>query len=396
MQGRRSLDLPLFPPLETPLARYPRKNLNPIFENMDPNQPSSSQNSNPPLDQSNILNQVMTMIQHLDQRVVQSMTTMRDEIHQEIQNNMRYEENIRPHRRPMKDYYNPGFYQTRQGIRYPELEANFELKPTFLALLPSFRGQPNEDPYEHIEEFLKICDTLFVTGVPKDAIRLRAFPFNLKDKANHWCKNLDERIDNWEALKNAFLKNFFPIGKMNALRYAIESFSQQPNEHFHDAWERFKESIRKCPNHGIPKHRLIYYFYNGIDTQDQKALNASCGGYILEDDEDHTWKMIECMSDASKNSESHQTFGRYNKKIQAHAIGDDNTALLCAQIDKLQVRLDNLEKEKAQVQPHPQPQMQAQTYPHPQPQYQLLMYQPPMSEEANWVQRNQTSQTPNL
>ena len=134
------------------------------------------------------------------------------------------EQNNRPNPRPMKEYYNPGRFQKRQGLEYPELEANFELKSTFIALLPNFRGMPNEDPYEHIEEFWKTCDTLFVNGVSRDAIRLRAFPFSLKEKAHYWLKNIEVNIDDWESLKDLFLKKFFPIGKQNALRHVIETF----------------------------------------------------------------------------------------------------------------------------------------------------------------------------
>ena len=40
-------------------------------------------------------------------------------------------------RTPMKNYKNPGAYIQRQGIHFPALETNFELKPSFLALLPN-------------------------------------------------------------------------------------------------------------------------------------------------------------------------------------------------------------------------------------------------------------------
>ena len=80
-------------------------------------------------------------------------------------------------RSPMKNYYNPGAYEQRQGVHYPDLGLNFELKPAFLSLLPTFKGMPNKDPYDHIEEFEKVCDTISIDGVPKDAIRLRAFPY---------------------------------------------------------------------------------------------------------------------------------------------------------------------------------------------------------------------------
>ena len=50
--------------------------------------------------------------------------------------------------RTMKENYNPSLYEHRKGVQYP---TNFELKSTFLVLLPTFIGLPNEDPYDFIE-----------------------------------------------------------------------------------------------------------------------------------------------------------------------------------------------------------------------------------------------------
>jgi len=46
-----------------------------------------------------------------------------------------------------------------------------------------FGGLPNDDPYEHIANFLEICDTQQYSGVPKEKVRLMTFPFSLRDKA---------------------------------------------------------------------------------------------------------------------------------------------------------------------------------------------------------------------
>ena len=92
----------------------------------------------------------------------------------------------------MKNYYNPRQYVQRQGIHFPKLETNFELKPSFLALLPTFKGLPNEDPYDQIEEFINIYDTISIVGILKEAITLRAFPYTLKESSHHWCKFLEE------------------------------------------------------------------------------------------------------------------------------------------------------------------------------------------------------------
>ena len=61
--------------------------------------------------------------------------------------------------------------------------ADFELKPSIMNLLPSFYGRTNESPLEHVTEFIEVCSTLGHLGVSKEVIRLRLFPFTLKDEA---------------------------------------------------------------------------------------------------------------------------------------------------------------------------------------------------------------------
>ena len=47
-------------------------------------------------------------------------------------------------------------------------------------------------------------------------------------------------------------------------RNDITSFVQMENESLYDAWERFKDLLRKCPYHGIPPWVQIQTFYNGL------------------------------------------------------------------------------------------------------------------------------------
>lgn len=61
-------------------------------------------------------------------------------------------------------------------------------------MLPSFYGLNNEDPYKHLDEFLEICSTIKLHGFSKDALRMRPFPFCLKDKAKHQLKSLEASI----------------------------------------------------------------------------------------------------------------------------------------------------------------------------------------------------------
>ena len=56
---------------------------------------------------------------------------------------------------------------------------NIELKPNYLALLPKFHGLSGEDPYNFLDEFVRVCNTLQNRGVSEDYILLASFPFSL-------------------------------------------------------------------------------------------------------------------------------------------------------------------------------------------------------------------------
>ena len=53
----------------------------------------------------------------------------------------------------------------------------------------------------HLGTFLEICDTMKMNGVLEDAIRLRLFPFSLKDRARGWLQSVQSgSITTWEDL----------------------------------------------------------------------------------------------------------------------------------------------------------------------------------------------------
>ncbi|XP_071918693.1 uncharacterized protein [Coffea arabica] len=73
-------------------------------------------------------------------------------------------------------------------ITFPTLAENtaFELKSGLIHLLPSFHSLSGEEPHKHVKEFEVVCSSMKPPGVTEEQIRLRAFPFSLKDAAKDW------------------------------------------------------------------------------------------------------------------------------------------------------------------------------------------------------------------
>nr|GEX19763.1 hypothetical protein [Tanacetum cinerariifolium] len=55
-------------------------------------------------------------------------------------------------------------------------------------------------------------------------------------------------------------------------------------ETFGEAWERFKEMLRACPQHEFTELAQIATFYNGLNDNDQDSLNVAAGGNLLNND----------------------------------------------------------------------------------------------------------------
>ena len=64
------------------------------------------------------------------------------------------------------------------------------VKPYIVPLLPTFHGMESENPYKHIREFEEVCNTFKEDTTTVDLMRLKIFPFTLKDKEKIWLNSL--------------------------------------------------------------------------------------------------------------------------------------------------------------------------------------------------------------
>ncbi|KAL6348603.1 hypothetical protein AAG906_016123 [Vitis piasezkii] len=153
------------------------------------------------------------------------------------------------------------------------------IRPHIVPLLPTFHGMESENPYAHIKEFEDVCNTFRDGGASIDLMRLKLFPFTLKDKAKIWLNSLRPRsIHTWTDLQAEFLKKFFPTHRTNGLKRQISNFSAKENEKFYECWERYMEAINACPHHGFDTWLLVSYFYDGMSSSMKQLLKTMCGG----------------------------------------------------------------------------------------------------------------------
>ena len=95
------------------------------------------------------------------------------------------EEEIMAGNQTLKELAAPFLNQQPLCITFPTLDATttFELKYGLIHLLLTFHGLTGEDPHKHLKELHVVCMSMKPTGVIEDQVKLRAFPFSLKDSA---------------------------------------------------------------------------------------------------------------------------------------------------------------------------------------------------------------------
>ncbi|GJT72879.1 zinc finger, CCHC-type containing protein [Tanacetum coccineum] len=100
----------------------------------------------------------------------------------------------------------------------------------------SFHGLRFEDPNQHLEDFLKLVDSLDLDGDNRERTRLRLFQFSLLDQASNWLERLPAgSITTWEDLTTRFLAQFFPPRRTAKLRNDILMFQQHHGESLSEA-----------------------------------------------------------------------------------------------------------------------------------------------------------------
>ncbi|GKE34242.1 reverse transcriptase domain-containing protein, partial [Tanacetum coccineum] len=127
-----------------------------------------------------------------------------------------------------------------------------------------FHGLPGDDASRHIDKFLEITQHMKQNGVSDDALRLSLFSYSLTHHAIAWYDRLPRNsIHSFDDMMRKFLSKYFPPSMVIKLRNEITKFEQKPYESLFEAYEHYKLSIDRCPNHNMLLVTQIDTFYNG-------------------------------------------------------------------------------------------------------------------------------------
>nr|GEW82705.1 reverse transcriptase domain-containing protein [Tanacetum cinerariifolium] len=93
-----------------------------------------------------------------------------------------------------------------------------------------------------------------------------------------------------------FLKKYFPPSMVTELRNEITNFHQRLDESLFEAWERYKLSIDRCPNHNMLPITQIDTFYNGLTLRHRDIINVAAGGTFMKRRPEECYDLIENMT----------------------------------------------------------------------------------------------------
>nr|GEW04357.1 reverse transcriptase domain-containing protein [Tanacetum cinerariifolium] len=159
-----------------------------------------------------------------------------------------------PDLRTMKELCQPSLNGRGGPIASIAIQAmNFGLKNDMIQQVQNsfqFHGLSGDDVNKHLDKFLHVTQSIKVNGVTDDAL----------------CLN------------------------------EVTNFRQRPDESLFEAWECYKLSIDRCPNHNMLPVIQINTFYNGLTLRHHDPINAAAGGTFMKRRPKECYDLMENMT----------------------------------------------------------------------------------------------------
>ena len=145
----------------------------------------------------------------------------------------------------MENSWNSFIHNKHSAIKQPTIDAkDFELEPALIIMVQQnqFAGHSTENPNEHLGRFLRIENSVKLSGVKPEVIQLQLFPFSLRDMAITWFNSLPyESVSTWEELMGAYFSKFFPPSLTPEQRLKVTDSKHRGSENMYAAREDLAE-----------------------------------------------------------------------------------------------------------------------------------------------------------
>ncbi|XP_073152284.1 uncharacterized protein [Henckelia pumila] len=116
------------------------------------------------------------------------------------------------------------------------------------------------------------------------------------------------------------------------------SFNQHDQESLYEAWERFKELLRKCPHHELPPWLVVQTFYYGLFTVNRSSIDAAACGNLLRKTPEEGYELLEEMASSSYQAHNERSIPRKTQGV--HQV--DSFTAISAQLEVMNRKIDSL------------------------------------------------------
>ncbi|KAK5833702.1 hypothetical protein PVK06_017556 [Gossypium arboreum] len=109
-------------------------------------------------------------------------------------------------------------------------------------------------------------------------------------------------------------------------------------ETLYDAWERYKDLLRRCPHHGLPLWLQVQTFHNGLNPSTRQMVDTAAGQTINNKTPEDAYEFIEEMSLNNYQWQVMRT--KPTKTVGVYNV--DSVTMLSNQVNLLNKKIDGL------------------------------------------------------
>ncbi|XP_070039812.1 uncharacterized protein [Nicotiana tomentosiformis] len=145
-----------------------------------------------------------------------------------------------------------------------------------------------------------------------------------------------------------FLAKYFSSAKTSKFRREIHNFCQKDTETMFEAWERFKEIVRKCQHIGIELWMHYQDFWDRFTPASRRTLSNAVGGPLMKKTLEEIVTILDELSKDANQWPSKSAERRRSTSV--HQI-DVNTSMQ-VQLDSMAKEIQKLTLATIQCKPH--------------------------------------------